>query len=148
MRIAIDTNCLIAALTKPRGSSGRLVQAWLEGRVQVVASEATAREAELVLGRWLERVVGRERLEDLLEALRTHTVWVDRPARIDDLPLKDAGDVRMVETAVAGEARYVVTTDEEFLSKRGYGDVEFVTPAEALRSFTGRSGDTREDVHV
>jgi hypothetical protein len=50
MRIAIDTNVLIGALTNPRGESARLVRAWREGRLEVVASEATVREAELVLG--------------------------------------------------------------------------------------------------
>jgi predicted nucleic acid-binding protein len=39
----------------------------------------------------------------------------------------------MAETAVAGGAMYVVTTDREFLSHRGYGRVEFVTPREVSR---------------
>jgi len=47
--------------------------------------------------------------------------------------LKDAGDLRLVEVAVAGGARYIVTTDREFLRARGYADVEFVTPAEFER---------------
>jgi len=47
--------------------------------------------------------------------------------------LKDAGDLRLVEAAVAGGARYIVTTDREFLRARGYADVEFVTPAEFER---------------
>jgi predicted nucleic acid-binding protein len=38
----------------------------------------------------------------------------------------------MVEAAVAGGARYVATTDREFLSRRAYGQVEFVTPSELL----------------
>jgi len=138
MRIAIDTNCLVAAVVRPGGASARIVDAWLDGRVEVVASEATAREAELVLGGgWLARMRSRENVAALLEALRTQTVWVDVPAPIDDLPLKDEGDLRMVEAAVSGVARYIVTTDREFLSARGYGDVEFVTPAEALRALAG-----------
>jgi putative PIN family toxin of toxin-antitoxin system len=135
MRIAIDTNCLVAALTNPRGSCARIVGAWLDGRIEAVASEATVREAELVLGGgWLARMVGRDRVDQLLHQLRTRTAWVEQPARIEDLRLKDEGDLRMVETAVAGGARYVVTTDREFLSRRGYDDVEFVTPNELLRS--------------
>ena len=133
MRIAIDTNCLIAALTKRSGSSARVVRMWREGETEAVAAEATVREAELVLGGgWLARMAGRERVAELLEALRSETVWVEEPPRIEDLRLKDEGDLRMVETAVAGGARYIVTTDREFLSRRGYGDVEFVTPGEFL----------------
>jgi hypothetical protein len=131
VRIAIDTNCLIGALVNPHGACARIVQAWLDGRGEAVASEATVREAELVLGgRWLARMVGREKVDELLRQLRTRTAWVPDPVPITDLRLKDEGDLRMVEAAVAGGARYVVTTDREFLSRRGYGDVEFVTPSE------------------
>jgi putative PIN family toxin of toxin-antitoxin system len=133
VRIAIDTNCLIAALTGPGGASARIVDAWLEGRVEAVASEATVREAELVLGGgWLTRIVPRERIDELLGYLRRRTVWIDDPPPISILRLKDEGDLRMVETALAAGARFIVTTDREFLSKRGYGDVEFVRPSEAL----------------
>jgi predicted nucleic acid-binding protein len=107
------------------------VDAWLEGGLEVVVSEETIREAELVLGgEWLRRLVSREAVESLLEALRTRAVLVARPARIGDLNLKDAGDLRLVEAAVSGGARYVVTTDREFLRQRGYADVQFVTPSE------------------
>jgi putative PIN family toxin of toxin-antitoxin system len=132
-RIAIDTNLLVGALTKPGGASGRLLRAWREGLIENVASEATVREAELVLGRWLKRMVGEETVAGLLRELRERSVWVEAPARIDDLDLKDAGDLRMVEAAVSGGAQLIATTDREFLSKRGYGDVEFVTAAEAVR---------------
>jgi putative PIN family toxin of toxin-antitoxin system len=138
VRIAIDTNCLIGALVNPSGACARIVQAWLDGDLEAVASEATVREAELVIGgRWLARMVGREKVEELLRNLRARTIWVEQPARITDLRLKDEGDLRMVETAVAGGARYVVTTDREFLSRRGYGAVEFVTPGELLGRLEG-----------
>lgn len=134
VRIAIDTNVLIAALTRPSGRSARVVQAWLEGDIEVVASEATVREADLVLGGgWLGRLSSRERVAGLLEALRTRTVWVAAPEPIAELHMKDEGDLRMVETAVTGVASYIVTTDREFLSHRGYGSVEFMTPAEWWR---------------
>ncbi|MCH8816015.1 MAG: putative toxin-antitoxin system toxin component, PIN family [Chloroflexi bacterium] len=134
MRICIDTNLLIAALTKRDGASARIVEAWLDGDVEVVTSEATQREAKLVLGGgWLARMTSRSMVDDLLENLRTRTVVVD-PDEIDDIGLKDEGDRRMVEAAVAGGAEYVVTTDREFLSRRGYRDTEFVTPRELLET--------------
>jgi len=134
MRLAIDTNVLIAALTRPGGTSARIVKAWLDSRLEVVTSPATIREAELVLGGgWLGRIVEREVVERLLEALRTRSVMVESPPRIGDLRLKDAGDLRLVEAAISAGAGYIVTTDREFLRARGYGDVEFVTPAEFER---------------
>ena len=133
MRIALDTNLLIAALMRPHGTSARIVEAWLEGRIEVVASEATVREAELVLGGgWLGRMTSADAVGELLSALRERTVWVENSPAITDLALKDEGDRRLVETAAAGGARYIVTTDREFLSHRGYGGVEFVTPSELL----------------
>ncbi len=138
VRIVIDTNVLIAALTKPRGGSARIVKAWLDGQLEVVASEATAREAELVLGGgWLGRMSSPQAVRSLLEDLRTRTVWAEAPAAIADLRLKDEGDRRLAEAAVSGGAEYIVTTDREFLSQRGYGGVEFVTPAEFLRLMGG-----------
>jgi putative PIN family toxin of toxin-antitoxin system len=138
LRIAIDTNVLIAALTRPLGTSARIVNAWLDGRLEAVASPATVREAELVLGGgWLGRMVSREAVESLLEALRTQSVLVDKAPPIRDLRLKDEGDLRLVEAAVAGGARHVVTTDREFLRARGCEDVLFVTPGEFLTRWRG-----------
>jgi predicted nucleic acid-binding protein len=80
VRIAIDTNCLIGAVTNPSGPCARIIDAWVDGRVEVVASEATVREAELVLGSgWLCQVAGAASVAGLLDRLRTQTTWVEDP---------------------------------------------------------------------
>ncbi|MEE8277271.1 MAG: PIN domain-containing protein, partial [Thermoanaerobaculia bacterium] len=94
LRIAIDTNVLVAALTNSGGAAARLVDAWVEDRLDVVSSEATLREAELILdSQWLRRIVPRGRIGALLDVLRTRSVRV-RVTPIGDLPLKDEGDRR------------------------------------------------------
>ena len=133
MRIVIDTSVLIAALTKPRGAAGRIVRAWRAGAIEAVASAATLREAEAVVGaRWVARVASREDVPALLRDLRERAACV-RPRAIRDLSLKDEGDLRMVEAAVAGGASFFVTADREVLRARGYGGVEFVTAQEFWR---------------
>jgi putative PIN family toxin of toxin-antitoxin system len=133
VRIAIDTNVLIASLTKARGAGARIVRAWLDGRFEVVSSEATLREATLVLdSRWLRRMVPEGSVDALLQHLETRSIRVPG-ARIKDLPLKDEGDQRLVEAAVEGQAAYLVTSDLELLRYRGYGGTEFVAPTELLR---------------
>jgi putative PIN family toxin of toxin-antitoxin system len=133
-RIALDTNLLIAALTSPRGASARIVRAWRAGDLEIVASPATLGEAEAVLGAgWLSRIASSDAIAGLLADLRGRSVWVEPDRAISGLDLKDPGDLRMVEAAVAANAQCVVTTDREFLSHRGYADVEFLTPQEFWR---------------
>jgi predicted nucleic acid-binding protein len=59
---------------------------------------------------------------------------VEPETAVSDLRLKDPGDLRVLECALAGKARYIVTTDREFLSHRGYRDIEIVTPGEFLQA--------------
>ena len=133
MRIVIDTNVLIAALANPSGNGAQVVNAWLEGRLDVVSSQATLREAELVMDSgWLKRMCSKKKVEVLLEQLKTRTIQV-RGRSVKDIPLRDEGDRRLVEAAVDGDAAYLVTTDRELLMQRGYAGTEFVTPAELLR---------------
>jgi putative PIN family toxin of toxin-antitoxin system len=137
LRIVIDTNLLVAALARPRGSSARILKLWREGRVEFVATEATLREAELVLGGgWLYRVASDGSVDDLLDELRRRSVIVD-PAAVTDLNLRDSGDVDLVSAAVGGGAAYLVTADREVLAQRGYKDVEFLTSDELLQRHGG-----------
>jgi uncharacterized protein len=145
MRIAIDTSVLIAALTKPSGASGRIVRAWRAGEIEALVSDATLREAELVAGGgWVTRLASGGEVERLLADLRERAVRV-RPRPIRDLPLKDEGDLRLVEAAVAGDADYVVSADRELLSKRGYDATEFVTASEFWKRTSGREGGTQDE---
>ncbi len=135
MRIAIDTNVLVAALTNSGGAAARIVDAWVEDQLDVVSSEATLREAELILdSQWLRRIVPRGRIGALLDLLLTRSVRV-RATRIEELPLKDEGDRRLVEAAIRGGAAYVITADAELLKYRGYRATEFIKPTDFLKLF-------------
>jgi putative PIN family toxin of toxin-antitoxin system len=134
MRIVIDTNILIAALTKQSSNAARIIRKWRAGEFDIVSSEETLREAEAVVGAsWVRRVANAHAIRSLLDELRERSSMVHAP-RIDDLALKDAGDRRLVEAAVAGGARYLVTSDREVLRYRGHASTEFVTAGEFLRT--------------
>ena len=133
MRAIIDTNILVGALARRGGTADRILERWRAGAFEHVASEATLREAELVVGgRWVERLGGKRERDDLLAELRERSIIVEAPI-LEELTLKDAGDRRLVEAAHAGGARYLVTADREVLRMWGYGGVEFVTSGEFLR---------------
>ncbi len=145
LRIVIDTSVLVGALTNPSGRAAEIVDACLEGRLEVVCSEATLREAELVIdSRWLRRLAPTGRIGSILKCLRTRSIRVEG-APIKGLPLKDEGDRRLVEAAVEGGANYLVTADAELLRYRGHGGTEFVTATQFLERFplegTAAGGD-------
>ena len=99
----------------------------------MVCSEATLQEAELVIdSQWLRRLEPTGRIDNILKFFRTRSIRVEG-ALLNDLPLKDEGDRRLVEAAVEGHATHLVTADQEVLRYRGYGGTEFVNPAELLR---------------
>ncbi len=134
LRIVIDTSVLVAALTNPGGDAAKTVDACLEGRLEVVCSEATLREAELVIdSQWLRRLAPAGGINKILKGFRTQSILV-QGAPIKDLPLNDEGDRRLVEAAVEGGAAYLVTADGELLRHRGHGCTEFVTATQFLQS--------------
>ncbi len=138
LRAIIDTNLLVGALARRGGAAHRILEQWRAGAFEHVASEATLREAERVVGaRWLERLGGTRERDNLLAELRARSILVEAPI-LTKLTLKDAGDRRLVEAAHAGKARYLVTSDREVLRKWSYGGVEFVTSGEFLRALSGQ----------
>lgn len=140
LRIVIDTSVLVAALTNPTGgAAAKIVDACLEGRIEVVCSEATLREAELVIdSQWLRRLAPAGRIANILKCFRTRSIRV-RGAPIEGLPLKDEGDRRLVEAAAEGGATYLVTADAELLRYRGHGGTEFVTATQLLQRLPWRA---------
>ena len=86
---------LIGALARRGGSADRILELWRDGAFEHVASEATLREAELVVGaRWVERIGDRSERDALLAELRERSVIVQAPI-LGELTLKDAGDRRL-----------------------------------------------------
>jgi putative PIN family toxin of toxin-antitoxin system len=130
LRLVVDTNVLVAALTNPGGSAARIVQAWRAGEVQMVGSSATLREADLVLsGRWLARVAGDEEVAKIRRDLAERVLHV-KAADLPELNLSDDSDRRLAEAAVSGDVDYLVTADRELLALGRKGRTRIVKPSE------------------
>ncbi len=142
MRLVLDTNILLAAAVRPGSASAWLVREWDRGELDLVMSEETLAEAEAVVGAaWVGQVAGKDRRDGLLRDLRDRAERIAAP-RLTDLSLRDAGDRRLVEVAVAGRADLLVTADREVLALGGYGTLRIVRPSDAARLVAAaRSGE-------
>lgn len=125
MKVVLDTNILISGIARPGGAPGRVVDAWLQGKFELVVSEALLEEFTRAL-RYpkvrkllLAKGVSDEDLRDFLEILRVKTVTVD----IADVPLavipSDPKDRHVIAALVASGADYLVTGDRKDLLSLG-----------------------------
>ncbi len=114
MRAVLDPNVLIAAVLSRSGTPALLLRAWLDGRFDLIASEALLTELERAL-RYprLEARVSAEERAGLLELLRTAATLADDPA---DAPRvsADRGDDYLVALAHSRQA-LLISGDQHLL---------------------------------
>jgi putative PIN family toxin of toxin-antitoxin system len=135
--VVIDTNVFVAGLRSGGGASRQVLRRALDGNLLPLFSNALWLEYEDVLGRpiWTGETSPEDRRQ-VLAALAAVGRWVKiyygwRPN------LRDAGDDYLVELAVAGGARAVITHNVRDL--RGgellWPGLTILTPSECLENF-------------
>ena len=129
MRVVFDSNVLISALTLPGGSADQAVAAVLDGRVTLLLSKPILGEILGVLGRKFSRDT--EELARLAVFLADLTELI-APTRSANA-LADHPDNRVLECALAGGARLIVTGDRAMLALQKFESIEIVTLREFLR---------------
>src|SRR5438105_3056981 len=114
MRAVVDTNILIRALIKPRGTVGPILSRLRDGDYTLVYS--TPILDELIEKLALPRIRRKYRLEEAeiealvaLIALRGELVVPARKVK----GCRDPADDMFIEAALAGAAEYVVTGDKD-----------------------------------
>ncbi|MDP8224104.1 MAG: putative toxin-antitoxin system toxin component, PIN family [Candidatus Lernaella stagnicola] len=125
-RIVLDTNILVGGIMGPDSASAKIVDAFLAGALNVVASPETIHEARLVFRRHggIRTIPGgRERAERVLRALAEDA----RVVRNSTLPYpvcEDPSDDKFFAAAVVGNARYIVSNDKHLRRVGSYKGVK------------------------
>lgn len=136
--IVVDTSVWVSAILTPLGPPGRVVRAFREGRVRVIMSDYLFAELTDVLNRprIRRRHEDRNDAEELLSLLRSRARIVQTTGEIR--ACRDPKDDLILETAVVGRARYLVSRDEDLTrdldlvsALRGYG-IDMLTVARFL----------------
>ena len=135
--IVIDTSVLVSALIGKEGPSREVLRQCLMGHYKPLISNALFSEYEDVATRekTLELCpLEPQEIRDLLNALYSVCHWVPiyylwRPN------LKDEDDNFLVELAVAGNGKYIVTNNTRDLhsAELSFKDLKIVTPEAFLR---------------
>lgn len=125
MKVVLDTNILIFGIARPGGAPGRIVDAWLQGKFELVVSAALLEEFTQAL-RYpkvrkllLANGLSDEDLRDYLEILRVKTVTVDIADVALPLTPPDPRDRHVIAALVASGADFLVTGDRKDLLSLG-----------------------------
>jgi putative PIN family toxin of toxin-antitoxin system len=134
IRFAPDTNVVVSATIAREGAPGRVLRAWLDGKVELATSRALLRELERVLQRPRIREYQKlapdevSRLVELIAAAAVITPG-RRPVRLIH---DDPSDDFVLSAALETDADYVVTGDRHLLALGSYRGTRIVQPAEFL----------------
>ena len=137
MRVILDTNVLVSALLTSDGVPARLLDAWFEGRYELLTGESQLEELRLVtrhprVRRFIEPAIAGGLVNDLrhFAGLLTELPDVDVS--------EDPADNFLLAMAEAGRADYLATGDKRHvLTLKRHGATRIVT-AKRLLELIGR----------
>jgi uncharacterized protein len=138
MRAVVDTNILIRALIKPYGTVGPVIAHLRDGDYVIVYSSPLLIELTTKLALPRIRVKYRVQTEQVEALLSTIVLRGERVIPTRQIKLcRDPNDDMFIEAAVAGQAPYVVTGDDDLLTLKKFENVRFITPRAFLATFNG-----------
>jgi putative PIN family toxin of toxin-antitoxin system len=142
-KILIDTNVWVSAFLNPSGYPAKIITAWLEDKMQIVISMPLLKEILDVLQR--PRI--QKKYKYSAEEIKTYLDLIfqraekNEPAGNINL-CRDTRDNIVLETALSGQAKYLVTRDDDIkrdpdliqaMSKSG---IEVITVSRFLEVIT------------
>jgi len=140
MRVVLDTSVIVAGLRSHAGASWQTLKLVAERKVQIAASPAIFLEYEQVLNRSEHRIPTDQvseflsELATILDPVQMHFLW--RPQ------LPDADDEMVLETAINGRVRAIVTHNRrDFARAAPRFGIDVWSPAELLQFLREKEGD-------
>lgn len=129
-RVVIDTNVLISGIIQRSGFPFKVVKLWEDEVIVLITSIATIEEAERVLNYPKIRkryALTNDDISRTVSNLLKYSVLVEDPP-IPNVVEQDPDDNKILATALAGKADYIISGDMHLLTLKNYRGIEIVTP--------------------
>lgn len=137
-RVVVDTNVVFEGLTRQRGACRLIIEAWLQGTLQVYVSDALAYEYLSVLSRQLSEQRWKL-IQPILSELLSRADYVSvyyrwRPNS------PDPGDEHVIDCAMSAGVLVITQNIKDFrMAQRGLG-LRVMTPAQWVLEAIGEEG--------
>lgn len=137
IRVVADTNVLASGLAgydNRNSPESQILQAWRQGRLELVTSAPILAELERTLTKpYFARRLSRDDVDQALELLRRRSSFVHDLAPVHGIATTPEDDL-ILATAVSGKATHLVTGDRQLQKVGEYRGIEVLR----AREFLGR----------
>src|SRR3989344_1647366 len=136
MKVVIDTNILISGASDENSRAFKIINEVIEGRVEAFANYQTIGENRQMLRKLVKDREYRELLERFFDNVQE--VRVFKKLHV----VYDPEDNKLIESAAASGADYLITQDTAVLDLEKYNKTQIVTPDEFWAKYKAdSSGD-------
>lgn len=132
VKAVIDTNIWVSALVAPLGTAAKLIDLWKKGKFKLLISEQQTSELYEVLSRShfsIKYRLDEKKVEDLIASIAEKAERILFEKSLINC-CRDQDDNVIIETAIRGKAKYLVTGDKD------------MTDDNAVSAFLSRYGVT------
>ena len=123
MRVVFDSNVIIAAFAS-RGLCNALLETSI-GNHEIILCEEILQEVSLKLNQKI--YLPDKIIKQIVSFLRAYSSCVI-PQRVDRSVCRDARDLMVLGSAIAGKAKYIITGDKDLLTIGKFKDITIIDP--------------------
>lgn len=131
IRATWDANVIVSAMLavdRPDTTLGRLFEALIAGRCEVVLTDYIVDEVRTTLAKpYFRTRLGEERAQSLIELLLETAIIVPERVSVSGVAPHPKDDP-VIAAALSGEARYLVTGEHRLEALGAYQGVQFLSP--------------------
>jgi putative PIN family toxin of toxin-antitoxin system len=126
MRVILDTNVFISGIFWEGNFCFQIIDRWRKGEFELVSSKELIEEFVKTL-KCFKIQLDEETIVDWRNMIIENAIIVEPTEKLEIIK-EDSDDNKFLETAIAGEADFIISQDNHLLKLREFRGIKVITP--------------------